>query len=285
MSTIYAQLLSRAQRIAEIYGQNSKAHAVVVVGSIARKQCDEYSDVDMTVFYEAMPTEEEVRSGRDALQAREWRRFPGAEVDVFADSFLLDGVECQVGHCLISRIERDINAVVQHYATEHDLHVIMGSIQDALPLYGTDLVTTWQQQCANYSDELAKAMVQAHLQFRPLWVLEQRLMRRDAPLLLHQFIIEEEYKILSALFGLNRLYPELHFKRLDAYIARMPIVPTQLSRRLQQILHQEPRLALALFQELVWELFDLVEQHVPELDITQARQKFAQPPRKLHLSS
>jgi predicted nucleotidyltransferase len=64
MPDLYQQLLGRAQRVASIYAAHPQARAVIVVGSLARRQYDAYSDIDMTVFYENMPTEDEIRAGR-----------------------------------------------------------------------------------------------------------------------------------------------------------------------------------------------------------------------------
>ena len=113
MPDVYEQLLGRARTVASIYAMYPQARAAIVVGSLARHQYDEYSDIDMTVFYDTLPTEDEVRAGREAAHATDWMRFPGGEDEEFADSFLLDGVECQVGHCTVARIERDMNAVLR----------------------------------------------------------------------------------------------------------------------------------------------------------------------------
>ena len=281
MPDLYQQLLDRAQRVASIYGAHPHARAVIVVGSLARRQYDAYSDIDMTVFYDAMPTEDEIRTGREVAQATEWMRFPGGEADEFADSFLVDGVECQVGHCTIARIQRDLSAVLREYSTSHEQHVIVGGIGESLALYGAELVAEWQRQCQSYPDALAQAMVREHMRFAPFWVFERRLPSRDAPLFMRQYLIDQARKLLAALSGLNQLYPQLHFKRIDAYAARMRLAPTELAARIKRMLSVDDAIALGLLRELVWETFDLIEQHMPEVDLAAARQRFDQPPRAL----
>jgi predicted nucleotidyltransferase len=281
MPDIYQQLLDRARRVASIYGAHPQARAVIVVGSLARGQYDAYSDIDMTVFYERMPTDDEIRAGREAAQAAEWMRFPGGEADEFADSFLIDGVECQVIHCTIARIERDLNAVLHDYSTNHEQHVIVGGIAESLALYGAELAAEWQRRCQSYPDALAQAMVREHMRFAPFWVFERRLPSRDAPLFMRQYLIDQAHKLLAALSGLNRLYPQLHFKRIDAYAARMRLAPPQLAKRIKHMLGVDDAIALGLLRELIWETFDLIAQHMPEVDLAAARQRFDQPPRAL----
>lgn len=281
MLDLYQQLLDRAQQVASIYAAHPQARAVIVVGSLARRQYDAYSDIDMTVFYDQAPTEDEVRAGREAAGATEWMRFPGGEDGEFADSFQLGGVECQVGHCMVARIERDLGAVLREYSTNHEQHVIVGGVGESLALYGHELVAEWQRQCQSYPDLLAQAMVREHMRFAPYWVFERRLPSRDAPLFMRQYLIDQVHKLLAALSGLNRLYPQLHFKRIDAYAARMQAAPPELPARIKRLLGSSDDIALGLLRELVSETFDLIGQHMPEVDLAAARQRFDQPPRAL----
>lgn len=281
MPDVYEQLLGRAQRVAAIYSAHPNARAAIVVGSVARRQYDQYSDIDMTVFYDMLPTEDEVRAGREALHATDCMRFPGGDEAEFADSFQLDGVECQVGHCTIERIERDLNAVLREDSTNHEQHVIVGGIGESLALFGEPLVAEWQRQCAAYPDSLALKMVQEHLRFAPYWVYAQRLPSRDAPLFVRQFLVDQARKLLAALSGINRLYPQLHFKRIDAYAARMRVAPPDLAARIKRMLSSTDDVAIEILRDLVWETFDLAEQHMPGIDLAAARQRFDQPPRAL----
>src|SRR5947209_5874071 len=92
------RLLAIAQTVADTYATNKKVQASAVIGSVARRQADAFSDIDMSIFYDTLPTEDEVAAGREALHAAEWHRLLSGEADAFADSFLIDGVECQVIH-------------------------------------------------------------------------------------------------------------------------------------------------------------------------------------------
>jgi len=281
MQDLYDQLLARAQKVAAVYAAHPRARAAILVGSVARRQYDAYSDIDMTVFYDQLPAEDEVRAGREAVGASDWMRFPGGDAEEFADSFLLDGVECQVGHCTIARIERDLGAVLRDYSTNHEQHVIVGGVRESLALHGADLVAEWQRQCNDYPDPLAQAMVREHMRFAPLWVFERRMPSRDAPLFMRQYLTDQAQKLLAALSGLNRLYPQLHFKRIDAYAARMGLAPTDLAARIKRMLSSSDDVALQLLRDLVWETFDLLGQHMPEVGVAAARQRFDQPPRAL----
>src|SRR5258706_4129845 len=285
MSDANQQLLAIAQSVANTYAANKKAKAAVVVGSVARRQADPFSDIDMTVMYEEMPTEEEIQAGREALNGADWKRFPGGEADAVADSFLVNGVECQVGHVTLERFEKDFYAPLREYSTEHEQHVIVGGILDAIPLYGADLITRWQQDAAEYPEELARAMVKQHLKVPAFWVLEKRIATRDALFLMHEFLMNIEKDILALLSGLSHIYPQLHYKRLDAYVARMKYAPPDLAARLRRILGDDPAKALEVLRALIYDVFALVETQMPEIDTAEARAKFEQPARQINVAN
>src|SRR5258706_7536651 len=276
MSEVRNQLIGIAKRIAAGYAKNPKTRAIALVGSVARDQCDVFSDLDVTVYYDVMPTDDEILSARDHVPNVDWKRYPGGEPDDFFDIYYVDGVECQVGHILIDRIEHDFNSVFNDYATDHELHVVIGGIYESLPLFGESVIKRWQDQAADYPTALTEAMVRKYIAFRPFWVLEKRLLTRDAPLLLHQMLMDEVKSILSVLSGLNHLYPQLHFKRLDAYVARMAIAPVNASQRLKDVLTTPPQNALQTLHSLIEDMFVLVKEHLPSVDVSAAQQKFEQ---------
>lgn len=268
------RLLARARRVAAIYGAGGKAVAGAVLGSVARGQSDAVSDIDLGIYYAAMPTDEEIASGRDALNGTNWLRISGANADAVADSFVVDGVECQVIHCTVARLEADLAAVLDHYETEHEKHAVVGGILDALPLFGADVIAGWQARAATYPDALAHAVVRDHLRFWPYQVLAQRIVPRDAPLFFHKALLDDEKNLLAILSGLSRLYPQLEFKRLDAYVARMRIAPPDLALRLKQALQSEPLHAIATLRAVIEETFALVERHMREVDTMEAQRRF-----------
>lgn len=281
MQDANARLLTLARRVAVAYTAGGKARASAVLGSVARRESDAFSDIDLGIYYEAMPTEEEVVAGREALHAIHLMRLPRASDEGIADIFTVDGVECQVIHCTAARIEADLRAVLEAHETGHEKHAVVGGILDALPLSGEDIVIGWQTRAASYPDALARAMVRDHVRFWPYQTLEKRIVPRDAPLFLHKALIDDEKTLLSALSGLNRLYPQLEFKRLDDYVARMRVAPPSLAARLKQVLQAEPLTAVAMLRSVIEETFTVIEQHMPEVDTADARRRFAQAPRGL----
>jgi predicted nucleotidyltransferase len=281
MQDANGRLLALARRVAAVYTASEKARASAVLGSVARRESDAFSDIDLGIYYDTMPTEEEVVAGREALNGTHLMRLPRGSDEGIADIFTVDGVECQIIHCTTARIDADLSEVLDAQETEHEKHAVVGGILDALPIFGEDIILGWQRRAAAYPDALAEAMVRDHLRFWPYQILEKRIVPRDAPLYFHKALIDHERTVLSALSGLNRLYPQLEFKRLDAYVARMTIAPSDLAARLKRVLQAEPLAAVAMLRAVIEETFALIERHMPEVDTADAQKRFAQAPRGL----
>jgi hypothetical protein len=79
---------------------------------------------------------------------------------------------------------------------------------------------------------------------------------------------------LGVLAGLNRLYySTFQFKRMGKFIEQMNIAPKNLSARLDNLFDTEsPTTAIQLI-EIVQEIVNLVELHMPQIDTSQIRQK------------
>ena len=123
MQDANGRLLALARRVAAMYTAGEKARASAVLGSVARRESDAFSDIDLGIYYDTMPTEEEVTAGREALNATHLVRLPGGSDEAIADIFTVDGVECQVIHCTAARIEADLGAVLdthrRHFEVWH----------------------------------------------------------------------------------------------------------------------------------------------------------------------
>src|SRR5260370_11511475 len=96
-----------------------------------------------------------------------------------------------------------------------------------------------------------------------------------------------EQKLLRVLLGLSRVY-YFGFKRLDVVAASLPISPPDLAVRLNRVFQIDPAEGGRQLAAFVEETYDLVEQHLPAIDVARLRRIFrhrrsewAQPPPNL----
>jgi hypothetical protein len=266
-------LMTMARRNARAYAALPAAKAIMVAGSVAQGQCDGYSDIDMMVYYDALPSGEALAAVRE-LNGGEARRWLAGdrEAGSLAESYPVRGVECQVVHATISAWERDMAMVLEQLDVTSPLQKALSGLLEGVPLHGEPLIREWQSRAGDYPAALARAMVERHLTFFPIWGLEEQFATRDATLWRYEALVEAVQHLLAVLAGLNRLYfSPLQFKRAGAFIAKMQCAPENLAARLEALFRAEPRDAGRELEALVRETLERVEQQMAEVDTSGAR--------------
>lgn len=117
-------------------------------------------------------------------------------------------------------------------------------------------------------------MVEKHLKFFPVWVMQAKLSQRDTTLWHYQIMVESAQNILGILSGLNRLYySTVQFKRMGKFMQQMEIAPENFADRLEGLFHHESSVAVHQLEALVRETIELVEIHLPQVDTSPIKRK------------
>ena len=266
-------LLALAKQKIKAYTAHPQAQAAMVTGSTATGEADYHSDIEMFIYYDQLPSKDELQLARHHNQGSEpIRVFDGINEGHFGEFYFVDGVQFQIGNSTIAFCEQEIAAVLQKLDVDSPRQKILSGILDCIPVYGDDLILQWKQEIANYPDALAYAMVEKYLNFFPIWALHHHLAARDATLFQHQIRLEIGQNLLGVLAGLNRVYySTFQFKRMGQFIASLDVAPDNLYQRLEQAYRQKPLTVVTELQALVRETVDLVEQHMPEVDTSKVR--------------
>ena len=157
-------LLDLAKRNVQAYIAIPKTRAAMVTGSVVEGLSDEFSDCDMSIYYDELPTEEELQLARQQNQGSERLWIMGDRSEGgFAESYIVNGVECQFGHVTIAQWEKDISDILEQFNTQTPLIKAMSGTLIGIPLYGESLVQKWKTKIANYPDGFAQAMVEHYL--------------------------------------------------------------------------------------------------------------------------
>jgi hypothetical protein len=264
-------LLELAKRNVKAYIANSKVKAAMVAEGL----CDEYSDIDMSIYYSDLPTDEELHIARQQNQGSERLWVIGDRSDGgFVEAYLVDGVECQFGHVTIAQWEQDIANILEKLDVKSPLMKAMSGTLICIPLYNEILIQQWKAKVAEYPDALAQAMVEQHLHFFPLWGVQQHLAERDATLFYYQVLVEAAQNLLGVLSGLNRLYySTFQFKRMRRFVEQMSIAPKNVADRIESLFHAAPDAAAVRLEALVQKTLDLVDIHMPQVDTSLAKRR------------
>jgi hypothetical protein len=275
MSDRTQYLLNFVKRIVEPYIANPKTKAVMVTGSVAEGLCDEYSDCDVILYYDELPSDEELQLARQQNPGAELIEMLGdREYGALGESFQIAGIECQFAHTAIATWEKEMAAILNEFKVPSPIMKMLHGTLMGIPLCGEAVIQQWKARAANYPDGLAQAMVEKHLKFFPIWGVQEKLIQRDTTLWYHQIMVEAAQNLLGVLSGLNRLYySTFQFKRMGRFIKQMEIAPENLATRLETLFHDHPRTAVYQLESLVRETVELVEIYMTQVDTAEVKGK------------
>ncbi|MBW4422785.1 MAG: nucleotidyltransferase domain-containing protein [Myxacorys californica WJT36-NPBG1] len=265
-------LLELAKRNVKAYIANPKTKAVMVTGSVAEGLCDEYSDCDVMLYYDELPSEEELHLARQQNQGSELIGILGDRRNgAFGESFLMDGIEFQFAHATIAQWEKEMSTVLERFDVPSPIVKMLYGTLIGIPLYGEALIQQWKAKVANYPDGLAQTMVEHYLKFFAIWGMQEKLAKRDTTLWYYQILVESAQNLLGVLSGLNHLYySTFQFKRMSRFIEQMEIAPENLASRLENLFRHEAPVAVNELEALVRETVELVKIHMPQVDTSAA---------------
>lgn len=265
-------LCELAAQVAAGYVAKSGPHAILLTGSAAEGLGDYFSDLDLIAYYDRLPSDDQLAAARELVHATDVRASTGGESEAFIEEYVLHGVECQVAHIMISSWERDMASVLEEFAPATLVEKAIMGLLDGVALHGDDLIKSWQARAGAYPEELARATVEHHLRFFPLWLATERWSSRDATIFYHQMLVETSLNLLAVLAGLNYLYfSTFQFKRLHRFVGKMRLAPERLADRLDHLFTLDPVHAGATLERLADETVTLVEAHMPTVDTAAAR--------------
>lgn len=272
-----------ARQLTPIYAANPHVAAVLVGGSTARGHADRYSDLELGVFWHQPPTDSDRQRAAAQISGDLIALYPYDPVEeVWCDDYMLgrthpnqpkSGVLVEVVHYTTDFLNRTFDAVLDQHLPDDLKQNLIAGIVDGVPLHHAELVQQWKARAASYPDGLAVAVVNWHAQIDHFWRWEMWLERSANLMMLYHAFTQVQQKLLHVLLGLNRVY-YFGFKWLDVVAERLQYKPDDLVRRLTQVYQVEPAAGAHELSKLVDETYDLVEQHLPQVDVAWLRAVF-----------
>lgn len=255
--------------VCQPYSEMPQTRAILSIGSVSYGIVDESSDIDIALYYEELPSDEQlanamIQNGATKLNWQLGSRDEGSLID----SYMVHGVECQFAHTTLAAMDRDMDSILVGLDVDSPFQKALSGVMAGTPIMGEPLIQQYKAKASAYPESLRIAMVHRFMNFQPLWAIEDRMSVRDAELWRMQALVDGSFNLLGVLAGLNRLYfSSFQFKRMGAFIYQMEFAPRGLVSRLATVFKGEPN-ASGVFRELVAETVALVEQQMPEVDTT-----------------
>ena len=255
---------------------------MLIAGSVSRGYADRDSDIELMIGWSEPPSDEERReivapfaadlnllAFEDAWQCWQEDFFVGrSSADEPSSGVLVEAV----GQ-LTSVIDTRLADVVERHEPDLDRQTTVHALLHGIPLHGEDLIGSWSARAATYPRGLAVAMVNRYGQIDYFADWKRFLARGNNVLLIHDRFTQVERQLLLVLQAINGQY-HYKFKWLERVIAELELAPVNLPERLRGVQTADVPAAAEALRILVEEVYDLVEAHLPEVDVRRLREIF-----------
>jgi predicted nucleotidyltransferase len=260
----------------QIYKHNPKVESILLAGSVSRDWQDDHSDIELHIFWNKPPNDEDrlspIRKVNGSLLS-----FHPYEDEEWSEAYMTnEGVKLEISSFLTGSVEQFISDVVNKCETDYDKQCIAASIYYGEVLFGEVKIKELKNNVRKYPDELSKAMILENLQLGNRWDNRHALLDRQDWLMLYSVICEVQKKLLGVLFGLNNMY--VHhpcFKWMKNSIDIMDVKPHNLYERMTNILSGNPVNSVKELSDLLQETVDLAEKHYPQLISNEHKRRLA----------
>lgn len=266
-----------ARAAAGAYTDNPNVRAVMVGGSVARGCADEFSDVEIGVFWRTPPSDAERIEAVSRIGGEVWNFEPfrdGRAGEHVGLSESTVGSDRHRGTAMVSPIhltveaaEKRIGALIDGLDTVSHNYEFAAAVHYGVPLYGDALIEEWKKRVGAFPTRLAVKLVRENLWLGP-WFNWAGYSERIDHLAVMQHLVWMQQGIVSILAALNREYlPSLEYKWVGWFIDRLSIKPADCALRLKTTFGKgDLGEAVRELVKLGMEVIDLVEGHLPEVN-------------------
>lgn len=266
-----------AKKLSEVYAEHTDIRMIVLGGSPSRNLSDRYSDLDIVVYWEKVDTEWLEKIPMKSLGLDRVFLRKSEDSDTCLESYYLDTLKADFGHTTVREWNTWTSKVIDEYATEQGLLGSVRGFLDSIPLHGEKRVQEWKSRLASYPEELANKIVKENLRFFVKDCLLNQGYKRGDLLFFYDGLCLMFKRILNILGGLNRVYLSTEEPRWISYeLEHMDIKPADTWNRMKQALLSPGEEAISILEELIEETFKLVDQHMPDITISEIRRRYQQ---------
>jgi hypothetical protein len=262
--------LEKGKQIAALYAKNPKLAALVVAGSVGRNWADEWSDIELDLFWNEPPTDDDRKSVIETFHGTIEYYFPLEEFE-WSDAYFVDGLKIEVSSFLVTTMDEFIRAVMELYDTDTDKQLRFAALLNSIPLHGAEQIETWRAQVMQYPDELARRVILENIEFGG-WNGVEMLFERGDILLAYDLLVKTQKHVLAVLLALNRMWmAHPRGKWLVQVADRMKYKPARLAERMMFALRDGSVHGAREMHGVVEETFALVEQQFPQMDLSEVK--------------
>jgi predicted nucleotidyltransferase len=250
-----------AQHLAKRLETVEGIKAIVIAGSVARDYADEYSDIEIPIFWETLPDDVTRHAIVSVLNGKFLYAYDGPAHE---DQLLIDGVQVDLWDVSTTHQEEILEDVLHMHHFDLGTLNALDTIRSCIPLFGHEMVQEWKLRAQEYPDELAKKIIQEHLaafSIGELFVLA----KRNNPTAFYSRLSFLQQEAFLVLLALNRRYFPT-FKWLYHTLESMQVKPEAIDRRFRKAYEAPFTEAIEDTKSILEETVRLVERQFPQID-------------------
>ena len=262
-----------ASNLSEVYMKNPKVEAVLLGGSVSRNWDDEYSDIELFVFWKEGPTDVDRKFPINSVNGSVIDFHPFEEEE-WSETYVTDGVKLEISNFLTSTIQNIVNDVILGFDTDLDKQCLISTVYDGIPLYGEEIISNLKKKVKVYPKDLSVGMINDNIYLGNRWNNREALLKRGDWLMLYKVIVSVQTNLMGILFGLNRIY--VHhpaFKWQKHSLEAMKIAPNNVFNRFKSILLTHPKESVSELEEIIQEVYELIRTEYPSIDLSEVIDK------------
>jgi hypothetical protein len=262
--------LAIARQVAARLRHYPGIRAIVIGGSVARGYADAYSDLEMPLFWEALPSDDMRQRIAADLGASYLYGYDGPARE---DQLLIGGFQVDFWQNTVANEERVLDEVLLGYDTDLGSSNFLDTVRACIPLYGEAIIARWKARAAAYPEGLAVRAIEEAVGRLDRGHTEAHA-ARDNPTMAYAAITALQQEAFLILLALNGAYfPS--YKWLYRALERMPVKPTGIEARFRHAYTTPLEAAIEDTLAVVDETLALVEVRCPQIDIGPARARLA----------
>ena len=187
-------------------------------------------------------------------------------------------VKADVAHVRLGWLDELIDGTLSGESFDTTSLDVLRGVQESIVLFGEEHYEPIRARVLEYPDALRRALVEANLRVTPSWIYDGMGRDRGDLVVFYEYVLATMRQVVGMLAGLNRVYvaPE-KLKRVGVVVGRMELTPPDAAARLDALLDLPREQVRAELDDLVGRTFDLVEEHLPDVDTTRARELWSLP--------
>jgi hypothetical protein len=274
MNPFSEQRVALAHRRLQRHAGDQRLLAALITGSVADDHADDNSDVDFLLTWSEPIAEHEFQAICDAAVASGGGVYGGTPEEGFAVYEYIDGIRIDVGYDPKSENEKIINGLLSGESTDLSHQLIASGILKAIPVFGDSLIGEWKRRLLQYPEALREKMIVTYLRFTVRWVIEKMMAERGEPLWFYERVMADVNNMTAVLCALNRVYHPGKWKGMVESMAKLPIQPPNFMPRVLSLFKLPLPNASTELESLVADVYGLVEQHMPHIDMRASKERY-----------